>query len=120
MKTKESRCIICGNKREGLEVLPDYILNTIRWVKHLTRSERNYRLVVCRDCFERYRKLRERYQRRQAECLVLGLLFAVVITAFNPMPGILFGIAVMLFLYLLAQLSWMPPLRMPETKKKAP
>ena len=120
MKTRKSRCIMCGNERDGLEVLPDYMINLIRWFKHLTRSEKNYRLVVCRDCFEKYRKVRQRYQRRQIECVVLGILFAAVLVSFNLVRGAIFGLAVIVFMYLLAQLSWMPALRMPKTEKKAP
>jgi hypothetical protein len=109
---------MCGNKREGLEVLPDYMIGIIRWFKHLTRSEKRYRLVVCRECFENYSKARRRYRRKQIEYLAVGVLFAALLAAFNPIPGIIYGIAIIAFMYLLSQLSWMPALRMPETKKK--
>lgn len=116
----ESRCIICGNKRDGLEVIPDYMINIIKWFKHLTKSEKRYRLVVCRDCFEKYRKARSRYHRRQIECLLLGIAFAALLIMSRPLLGLIYGLGVILFMYLLAQLSWIPALRMPETGKKAP
>jgi hypothetical protein len=119
MKTKGSRCIICGNEREGLEVLPDYMLDTIRWFKRKTGTEKKYRLVVCRDCFESYSKLRQRYRRRQIECVALGLIFAAVLVSFNFVRGIFFGGAIVVFMYLLSQLSWIPALRMPAPEKKA-
>ncbi len=109
---------MCGNKREGLEVLPDYVLNTIRWFKRVTGTEKKYGLVVCRDCFENYRNVRQKYKRHQAECVAIGIVFAAVLVAFNPMKGVIYGGAVVLFMYLLSQLSWMPALRMPETKAK--
>jgi hypothetical protein len=120
MKTKESRCIMCGNKREGLEVIPDYMIGIIRWFKHLAGKEKNYRLVVCRDCFENYRKIRQRYHRRQIECLAIGVVFAAVLIAFNPVRGTIYGIAIVAFMYLLSQLNWMPALRMPKTKAEVP
>jgi fatty acid desaturase len=111
---------MCGNKREGLEVVPDYMIGIIRWFKHLTGSEKRYRLVVCRECFENYRKARHRYQRRQVAYLIIGIVFAAVLVMFNPVLGVIYGIVIIFFMYLISQLNWMPALRMPETKKSAP
>jgi hypothetical protein len=114
---KESRCIICGNRREGLEVVDDYMIGLIRWYKHKTHTEKRYRLVVCRDCFEKYRKARRGYQRRQVELLILGFAFAAIFVMSRPLLGVVVGSAMILALYALSQLTWMPAVRMPETGK---
>ncbi len=119
---KESRCIMCGNPRQGLEVRPDYMIDTIRWFKrNVTKSEKGYGLVVCRDCFARYDKLRRSYQRRQAMYVALGIIFALALVAVagpRLLSALVYGLLIIAFMYLLAQLSYMPALRMPAAKKQ--
>lgn len=119
---KENRCIMCGNVRPGLEVREDYMINAIRWLKHnVTRTEKGYSLVVCKDCFARYDKLRRSYQKRQTLYVAIGVVFAVALTALsgpNTLGGIFYGLLILTFMYLLAQLSYMPALDMPSSAAK--
>ena len=117
----ESRCIICGLEKDGLEVKEDYIIKSIRWFKrNITRNEKGYRLVVCKDCYPKYAKLRESYMRKQVTYIIIGVLFAAVLIAFSGgrlLSAILYGIIIIVFMYLLAQLSYMPALKIPPLEK---
>ena len=77
---KESRCIICGEKKNGLAVRNDYVIESVRWFKkNVTKNEKNYRLVVCKDCFLKYKKARDSYQRKELMYTTLGAVFAVLL-----------------------------------------
>lgn len=118
---KENRCIICGEKRDGLEVSDDFIIEMIRWIKrNVTKNEKGYRLVVCKDDFLKYKKARDSYQRKQMFYLVLGAVFAftlILLSGPNILGAILYGAIIILFLYALAQISYMPALTMPKNVK---
>jgi hypothetical protein len=119
----ESRCIICGERRNGLEVKGDYTISAIRWFKrNVTRNEKNYRLVVCKGCFLKYKKARDSYQRKRVAYTTLGVIFAVllVLSSGGRLLTIIYGAGIVLFLYLLSQLSYMPDVRMPAVKMPAP
>ena len=115
----ESRCIICGEKKNGLEVGNDRIIGAIRWFKrNVTKNERNYRLVVCKECFLKYRKARNSYQRKQITYTTLGAVFMallVVVSGFS-ISAFAAGIAITVFMYLLSQLSYVPGVRLPEAR----
>jgi hypothetical protein len=115
----ESRCIICGEKRNGLEVSGDHVMAAIRWFKrNVTRNEKGYRLVVCRDCYLKYKKARDSYQRKQAGYVILGVAITLVFVAFstNRPMALLVGCVLTAFLYLLSQLSYMPGVILPKAK----
>ena len=116
---RESRCIICGEKRDGLEVRDDHIIRAVRWFKkNVTKNERNHRLVVCRECFPKYTKARDGYQRKEIIYTTLGAVFLallVVVSSFS-LPAFAAGIAITFFMYLLSQLSYMPGVYMPVVK----
>lgn len=118
---RESRCIICGERRNGLAVKEDYMIGSIRWVKrNITRNEKNYALVVCKGCYPKYKKAFDKYQRRLMVYLALGIIFAIalMIGSSNILLSLLFGAGIILFLFLLSQLSYMPALVMPAARKK--
>lgn len=117
----ESRCVICGGKKNGLEVRDDYVINAVRWFKrNITRNEKNYRLVVCKECFLRYKKARNSYQRKQIAYISIGVVFAAVLVfaSSDKLLTMVYGIAIVIFMYLLSQLSYMPGVEIPAAKEK--
>jgi uncharacterized membrane protein len=117
-KKKESRCIMCGEARDGLEVNEDFVIYTMRWFKrNITKNEKNYRLVVCKDCYPKYYEERKKYEKRQALYLVLGILFAIVliIVGQNKLIALLYGLIVILFVYLLSLLTYIPSVKIPQS-----
>lgn len=111
-------CIICGNAREGLEVREDFVLSAMRWFKrNITRNEKGYRLVVCKECFLKYRKQRSSFERRRMLYVGLGLVFTITILAVSGgrfLGALAYGAGLTLFLYALALAGYIPALRMPR------
>ena len=117
----ESRCIICGERRNGLEVNKDHIIDAIRWFKrNVTKNERNYRLTVCKDCYPKYKKSRDSYLWKEAAYTAIGLIFAavLVIASSDRLASTAYGAAIVLMMYLLSQLSYMPGVRTPAARKR--
>jgi len=117
------RCIICGEAKEGLPVEEDYIIATIRWInRSVFKKYRNHRLVVCKECYLKYSKQRERYVHKQITYIAIGVLFtlALFFVSYNPI-SLLYGIAVIVFMYALSLISYIPALNIkkPEIKKAA-
>jgi hypothetical protein len=118
---KKNACIMCGKEKDGLPVKEDWIIKSIRWVKHnITHSEKNYRLVVCKEDFLDYKKKRDSYERKQILYISIGIIFtvALTITARGALGAIGVGIIIIIFMFLLAQLSYMPGVDLPTLKKK--
>lgn len=111
---RESYCIICGEKKDGIEVKEDRVLSALRWFNRnvLRIPSRNNRIVVCKSCYPTYKKQRKKYLGRQRTYLVLGFLFVLfgVIIA-KSLASIVIGIGLMFFLYLLSLLSYSPELK---------
>mgnify|MGYP001626360183 FL=1 len=113
MQETKSVCIICGKEKPGIEVKPDFVIESIRWIKrNITKNEKGNRLVVCRDCYPAYRKLRERFERREKIYLTLGILFALLsfLLSSNKLYGLGIGLLVIALLYLFSLLNYMPSL----------
>ena len=116
-KSKEKRCIICGQEKPGLHVKEDQVLGAIRWFKkNVTRNEQGYYLVVCKEDYQKYSKARRSYQRRQVFYLAVGVLFlaALLISSTDKLTGLLIGILVICFMYLLSLLTYMPGVEIPK------
>lgn len=114
-------CIICYKEKPGLEVKNDYVLESMRWFKrNITRNEKANRLVVCKECYKDWKKVRDRYVRRQILYLSLGIAFAAFIIVFShdKFLALLGGIGVIIFIYLLSLITYMPDIILP-TKIKA-
>ncbi len=109
------RCILCGNETDGLDVREDYVIDAIRWFKrNVMRNEKGYRLVVCKECYVRYRKSRDSYVRKQISYVVIGVIFAgLLVFAGRSLGAVAAGAAIILFMYLLSLLSYMPALAVP-------
>lgn len=117
---KETRCIVCGKEKDGLEVRDDKVIEAIRWFKrNVTKNEKGYRLVVCKECYPVYLKARKRFERRQALYIAVGVVFAALIlfASVNKALALLYGIAIVVFVYLLSILTYVPALNMPAQKK---
>jgi nitrogen fixation/metabolism regulation signal transduction histidine kinase len=111
-KQRETRCMYCGENKDGLEIRDDYVLYTMRWVKrNITRNERGYRIVVCKEDYPKYAKARKRYEGRQKIYIALGLIFAVlVILAGRSALSVFYAIVVLVFVYLFSLLTYVPAL----------
>ncbi len=114
-----SYCIMCGKEKKGIAVREDSVLGALRWFKrNVTKSEKNYRLVVCKECFLKYRKARDSYQRKEIMYTMIGAVFTALLLAVSDFSLAAFGvgIAITACMYLLSQLSYMPSVQMPEVK----
>ncbi len=111
--SQKSFCIICGNETNGIEVENDFVINSIRWLKtKVTKNVKNNRLVVCKACYPKYKEQRKRYESRQRLYLAFGIIFAFLSIVVSPRIGtVLISAAVVLFLYLMSLLSYMPKIR---------
>ncbi len=111
-KSRETRCMYCGERKEGLEIREDYVIYALRWLKrNVTRNERGYRIVVCRDDYQKHAKARKRFEGRQKVYLALGLIFAItVILAGKNIVAVFYAIAVLIFIYLFSLLTYVPAL----------
>lgn len=120
MATK-SACMICGKEREGVEVREDHVIKAMRWFKvNVTKNAKGYRIVVCKECMEKYKKLRAKFVRRRALYLALGVVFTVslgIISSGRPL-AILTGIVITVALYGLSLVSYMPALKSGKSSQK--
>jgi hypothetical protein len=115
-----SRCIICGLEKDGLEVKEDYVINAMRYFKkNITKNAKNYRLVVCKECFPKYDKARNSYVKKQISYVAIAVAFAVllIIVAAGNLGAIVYGLAIIIFMYLLSLLSYTPGVKMPPNVK---
>lgn len=121
---KESVCIICGKKKNGLEVNEDYYIKSLRWFKrNVTRGlwpEHNYRLVVCKEDYPRYAKYRRAYEKRQTLYLAVGIILAVILIVISPdkLSAVFYGIGIIAFLFILTLLTYTPSLKLPAGAKR--
>ncbi len=114
----KSYCIICGDPKSGLGVKNDHVLETVRWFKkNVTKNEKGYALVVCKDDYPEWKKRRSKFETRRVLYVGLGVVFAVVAFVLSPKPDtLLVGIGLILLLYLFALLSYMPALDIKKQK----
>ncbi len=115
-------CIICGEKKDGLRVKNDGIINAIRWLKHnITRNERGYDLVVCKECFLKYREAKTKYDHRRIIYVGIGVIFTLLLLLLSggrSIGALISGIVLIGLMYLLSLLSYMPSLEIPKTETK--
>ncbi len=118
---RKSYCIICGNEKNGIEVKEDSVIRIIRFLKkNLFKSEKNNRLVVCKECYENYKKYRRKYVRRQAIYVALGVLFLIMLLIINPSAlAFLIGLGMLLLLYLFSILNYVPEINLPKKQKQS-
>lgn len=113
-------CIICGKEKTGLLVRIDAMISTLRWLKKkITGRVSSNVPVVCKECFLVYKKKRDSYERKTVIYAVLGIIFiaALAVISSNKIGAVSIGLIILLFLILLAQLSYMPAVIMPKEAK---
>ncbi len=117
---KEPRCIICGKEVDGLEVKPDHVINAMRWFKrNITHNEKNYRLVVCKDCYVKYKKARDSYNSKTVSYILIGVIFAaLLIITGRDLGAVAAGIGIIILMYVLSLLSYMPGLKLAKSEKR--
>ncbi len=121
---RESRCIICGEKKDGLEVKEDFVIEAIRWTKrNVTKGvwpEKGSRLVVCKGCFPKYSKYRSTFIRRSTLYPTLAILFLIVLVAISPnkLVGFAYGLIMAIIIAGMSLLNYMPALKMPKHAAK--
>ncbi len=116
-----SYCIICGKEKKGIAVSDDHVLKALRWFKkNVTRNVRNNKLVVCKECYPQYTKMRKRYVGRRTAYVALGvlfLMFAVIVSAgASGIAAFIIGVIIIIFLYLLSLVNYMPALQLKKQK----
>lgn len=112
-------CIICGERKDGIEIKNDRVLEAIRWFKrNITRNEKGNKLVVCRADYETYKKKREKYTSRQALYVGIGVVFLILglIISFSA-QAVIMAIIVLLALYLMSLLNYTPALNLKPQKQ---
>lgn len=114
---RESRCVICGEKKPGLRIQEDSVVRCMRWFnRKVLKKYRNYNLVVCKDCYIKYKKARRSYVRKQVAYLSIGVIFTIMLLIFSGwnLSALLYGAILTFFMYLLSLISYVPALNAPE------
>jgi hypothetical protein len=117
---KEPRCIICGQEKDGIQIKEDNVIRAMRWFnRKIMKRERNFKLVVCKDCYMKYSKARKSYQKKQVTYLVIGVLFAALLIAVSEgnIFAVVYGLVIILVMYGLSLISYVPAL---DVQKKGP
>ena len=105
---------MCGKAVDGIEVKNDYVIDAIRFFnRKILHKYRNYKLVVCKDCYIKYNKGRKSFIKKQAMYIGIGIIFAIllVIGSGANLLALLYGIIVIAFMYLLSLISYLPALK---------
>lgn len=117
-----SVCIVCGKPKFGLKVERDHVIEAISWIKrNVTKNEMRSDLVVCKECFLKYKKERESYIRRQIIYVALGIVFTIALASLSGAKApfaIIYGLFLTLLLYLLSLLSYVPSVNIPKIKRQ--
>lgn len=116
---RKSYCIVCGERRRGLPVKTDHVIDAIRWFKtNVTRNERNNVLVVCKACYPKYKDMRKRFVTRMYAYVGLGVLFAVLVLSrgFSAL-ALVVGLLLIAALFLFSLLNYMPDLELGKKKE---
>ncbi len=118
-KKQHTYCMVCGKEKTGISVKEDYVIDFIRWFKKtVLRSESHNLLVVCEEDYPVYKKYRKRFVSRQRIYIVLGALFVIFGMIIAPfITTLLWMLALLLFLYLLSLINYVPALDLMKYKE---
>lgn len=124
-----NRCLICGGEKLGIPIREDAVFRAYRALIHTSRTitgrgelnKRNYRLVVCRDDYPKYKKMRNSYVRKEFTYVGIGVVFTalMMLVSSTRLLALVYGFVLILFLYVLAQISYMPALDISEEPRSA-
>lgn len=114
-------CIMCGKQRNGIAVRNDYVIEAIRLFKrNVTKDEKGSNLVVCKDCYPKYRKRRDGYTSKQALYVALGVLFLIFLVVISQtITAVVLGIMVLLVMYVMSLFNYTPDLVVRTKPEKA-
>ncbi len=114
---------MCGKAIDGVEVKNDYVLDAIRFFnRKILHKYRNYKLVVCKDCYLKYNKGRKGFVKKQATYIGIGVIFAIflMIGSGGNLLALLYGIIVIAFMYVLSLISYLPALKISDANIHLP
>ena len=113
---------MCGKKKDGIKVADDHVLKALRWFKaNITKNVQNNTLVVCKTCYPQYSKQRKKYVSRRTAYVALGLIFlilSIIISSGAWLTALSIGIFIVILLYALSLINYMPGLQLPKVSKK--
>jgi hypothetical protein len=81
----------------------------------------NNALVVCKTCYPQYSKQRKKYVSRRTAYVALGLIFlilSIIISSGAWLTALSIGIFIVILLYALSLINYMPGLQLPKVSKK--
>ncbi len=112
---------MCGKERNGIEIRNDRVIDAIRWMKKtVLHKESSNRLVVCKDCYENYKKAKKRFDSRRRIYLILGIIFALLIIIGSvSVWGVILGIVVLGLIYAFSFFSYIPSLAIDVKSEKS-
>ncbi|MCL4403669.1 MAG: hypothetical protein M1500_00255 [Candidatus Marsarchaeota archaeon] len=123
------RCVMCGAEKPGIPIREDVVFRAYRALIHASRTitgrgalnKRKFNLVVCREDYPKYKKLRNSYLRKEFTYVGIGVIFTALMMLVSPskLLALAYGLVLILFLYILAQISYMPALDIHEEHGKA-
>jgi hypothetical protein len=99
-----SVCIICGKNKEGFEVEEDLFIKGIRKLKKFFGIEKKNKLVVCKECYPKYLKLRKKFESKQRNFgIVVIIFFAIaILTSPDKISAIIYSLILsFVFLFIL-------------------
>lgn len=118
---RESYCVMCGKKKEGIAIKEDYVIDSIRWFNRTVLKQfRNNKLVVCQECYPKYKEQRKKFAGRQRLYIALGIIFVILGVFLDRTIGaLLIGLVILGVLYLFSLLSYVPELSYKPKEKEA-
>ncbi len=102
-------CIRCLKHTRGYAVADDYVIKTIRWVKHKAGVDKGNTLIVCEACLPEHKKKRGEFERSLIIYGGAGVLIAIALVVLNfSISSLLTGLILMLFFLILSHLKYTP------------
>jgi predicted RND superfamily exporter protein len=116
----KTACIICTKENiQGSKVIEDNIILSIRKIKEKMGAAKGYKLVVCKDCLEKYKKKRKNFEMKSFLYLGLGIVITLLLLFLNFSIGSLVGgLLIFLILLIAALLGYVPKIEEEKEVKK--
>ena len=106
---KKGVCIVCHKNKMGYPIESDYMIDGIAYVKKLMKTYKGNKLVVCEDCFDEYKKKRERFVRNLLLYGGIGAILGLLLIFTNlSLQSIIFALFLELIMLILAHMSYVP------------
>ncbi len=106
---KKGVCIVCHKEKMGYPVETDYMIEGIARLKKLMKTYKGNKLVVCEDCFDEYKKKRDKFVRNLMLYGGIGAVLGILLILTNlSVQSFLFAIFLELLMLVLAHMSYVP------------